>query len=351
MPTRKPRTTPRRPARRRALLVANPAAQSGRNEERIAEARSLLDAAAIDHDFLATLAEPGKTAAAVRKALRAKPCRMVIAMGGDGTIADVARGLVTARMGRKVPLGLLPTGTANDIGKSFGLSSHESQLSRNVDVLAVGNETDFDAGLLCALDAQGREIAQELFFDSAGWGFAPRALRMRNEERRMVAGIPIVREFYRDHLLYAATALKTFGESYLEDTKFDVEVVADGVRKRWEGLNDLVVKGPRIYAGMWVLDPEARHDDGLFEVIPFAGRRDWLSKALMCLDHTGSLADDLQEFGLEHAQGLKGARIELTFHMRDAGKPLPAQVDGEEFVASRAVRIDVLHKAIRLVIP
>ena len=43
-----------RKAARKALLVGNPAAQSGRNEERIGEARSLLDHAAIAHDFLPT---------------------------------------------------------------------------------------------------------------------------------------------------------------------------------------------------------------------------------------------------------------------------------------------------------
>ncbi len=338
------------------LLVANPAAQSGRNEERIAEARSLLDAAALDHDFLSTLPEPGRTVVAIREALAARPYRMLVAMGGDGTIADVARGLLAAGKGRELPLGLLPTGTANDLGRSFGLTSQPEQLRRNVDVLATAHETDLDAGLLTAFDDEGRELARELFFDSAGWGFTPRALRMRNQERAKVASIPVLREVYRHELLYAATALRAFGETWLEDGKFDVEVVADGERRRWEGLLDLVVKGPRVYAGMWVLDPTAQHDDGRFEVVPFAGRRDFLSKALIALDHSGAVAGDLQDLGLEHSEGLRAATIELRFSPRTPGAEVLAQVDGEEFDAGAPGRwarttIQVLPRALRLVVP
>ena len=334
----------------RALLVANPAAQSGRNQERIERARGLLEKAGIAHDLLATEPE-GRTAASVRKALREKGYRMAIAMGGDGTIAEVARGLIASGQAREVPLGLLPTGTANDIGKSFGLDSSEASLERNVGSLSAGAETDLDAGLLCALDDAGQEIRQELFVDSVGWGFGPRILRTRNQERRAVESIPLVRELYRDHLLYAASAVRALGESYLSDDKFDVDVVADGKRHRWRGLNDLVVKGPRVYAGHWVLDPDSRHDDGLFEVVPFAGRRDWLSKALLYLDHSGGLEEDLHELGLRHHEGLRAARIELTLRPHAPRQPVPAQVDGEEFPSSPRVRVEVLPRALRLIVP
>jgi diacylglycerol kinase family enzyme len=269
-------------------------------------------------------------------------------MGGDGTISEVARGLITSGLARQVPLGLLPTGTANDIGHSFGLSSSESALERNVDVLAVGAEVDLDAGLLTAQTLSGQR--QELFVDSVGFGFGPRILRMRNQERRLVEGIPIVRELYRDHLLYAASAVKALGESYLADDKFDVQVVADGKRLAWKNLNDLVIKGPRIYAGLWVLDPESRSDDGLFEVVPFSGRRDWLSKALLYLDHSGELEADLKELGISHSQGLRAARIEVTLTPHERGQ-VPAQVDGEEFPSADRFLVEVLPRALRLVVP
>ncbi|MBI5542509.1 MAG: hypothetical protein HY901_01370 [Deltaproteobacteria bacterium] len=348
----RPPSKRRRSPARRALLVANPAAQGGRNQARIALAREQLDRAGIAHDFLATAPGSGRTAALVREALSARACRLVIAMGGDGTLSEVARGLMASGRAREIPLGLLPTGTANDLGRSFGLTCGGGpEIERNVAVLAAGAETDLDAGLLFTLDENGEEAQQELFVDSVGFGLGPRILRQRNQERRWVEGIPLVRELYRGQLVYAASALRALGESYLVDDKFDVEVVADGVRRSWKGLNDLVVKGPRIYAGHWVLDPHSKPDDGRFEVVPFAGRRDWLSKALLFLDHTGTFGEDLEELGVRHSRGLSAARLELALRPRRPGAHIPAQVDGEEHCSVTRVRVEVLPRALRLVVP
>ncbi|MGC4114943.1 MAG: diacylglycerol kinase family protein [Myxococcales bacterium] len=333
-----------------ALLVGNPAAQSGKNDERIVLARELLDKAGIAHEFLATQPE-GRTATVLENELAGGKYSQVIAMGGDGTISDVARGLFASGLAKKVPLGILPTGTANDIGRSFGLESAEPALEHNVDVVREGYETGFDITRLTAIDEGGRQLREQIFVDSCGWGLGPKALRMRNEDRRIVEDIPFVRLFFRDHAVYAAAALKAFAESYVFETKFDVDVVADGRKLRWEGLTDLVVKSQRIYAGLWCFDPDSRHDDGLVEVMPFAGRRDWLSKTLLYLDHSGSLSRDLEEAGLEHARMLKAAKLELTFRTRTRGEPLAAQVDGEEFPEMARVKLECLKRALRLIVP
>src|SRR5947209_3622620 len=100
------------------LLVGNPTAQSGKNQERIEQARALLKDAGIAADLLATLPE-GKTIGAVREALDAGTHRVVIAMGGDGTFREVAAGLYTSKRRAEAAMAMLPTGTANDQGKSF----------------------------------------------------------------------------------------------------------------------------------------------------------------------------------------------------------------------------------------
>jgi diacylglycerol kinase family enzyme len=51
-----------------------------------------------------------------KKALK-KPAELVAVAGGDGTVAKVTRRMV----GRGIPIGLLPSGTANNIARTLGL--------------------------------------------------------------------------------------------------------------------------------------------------------------------------------------------------------------------------------------
>src|SRR5437016_4342542 len=105
---------------RPAVLVANPTAQSGKAADWIRRARALLDKASVAHRFVAT--EPdGATVERVRDAIDREGARVVIYMGGDGTFAEVAKGILGSTHPREIAMGMLPTGTANDQGKSFGL--------------------------------------------------------------------------------------------------------------------------------------------------------------------------------------------------------------------------------------
>ncbi len=332
------------------LLVGNPTAQSGKNAARIERVRALLDAHAVPHRFLATL-PAGATVAAVAEATRDPAVSVVIAMGGDGTFAEVAKGLLDSGRAEQVPLAMLPTGTANDQGKSFGLSSAPADLEANVLVLRRRCETRLDVGEITLLDEAGGVVRRERFFDSAGWGISPRVLQVRNEDRRLIESIPIVRDLLRDHAVYAGAALRTFLASYVEDQKFDVTVVADGQTVHWTGLTDLVVKATRIYGGMWVFAPESRHDDGRFEVVPFMGKRDWLSKAMVHLDSTGQLERDLATIGVTHSAALSGQHLELTLTAHAGSPPLAAQIDGEELLATPRATIDVRPRALRLIVP
>ena len=332
----------------KTVLVANPTAQSGKNAERIGKARELLEAAGVPHDFLST-APHGGTVIRVRDALRTQGYGVAVYMGGDGTFAEVAKGILESGRASEVALGMLPTGTANDQGKSFGLESDEASLPRNVKVLAEDQRCALDVGKLVAIGPSGEVVKEDLFFDSAGWGISPRVLQLRNEDRQVVGKIPVLRELYRDQLVYAGALLRTFLASYVSDDKFDAEVHADGQTVTWKGLTDLVVKGTRIYGGMWVFDPQSKPDDGLFEVLPFVGKRDWMSKALLHLEQSGTAAVALEKLGITHSTGLRAGKIELRLKMHEV--PLAAQIDGEEFPATPVARIEVMPRALRLIVP
>ncbi|CAN5806035.1 hypothetical protein BH09MYX1_BH09MYX1_49260 [soil metagenome] len=333
------------------LLVGNPTAQSGKNVERIASARAFLEKSGVVCDFLATEPE-GKTIAAVTRAIDANSYGTVIYMGGDGTFREVASGILASARKNDVAMGMLPTGTANDQGRSFGLDAGEAALEPNLMVILAGQEARLDGGVMSVETPTGTR--RDWFFDSAGWGISARVLSERNKDREWVKNVPLLRDVYRDHMVYAGALLRVFLESYAVSDKFSVRVVADGVVHDLEGLTDLIVKGTRIYGGAWVFDRASAHDDGKFEVVPFQGKRDWTSKAIVDLDGNPLDEDALNAIGVEHSKPFSAAKLEFTIGTYAGGTPLHAQIDGEEHAhagGAGSVTVEIVRQALRLIVP
>ncbi|MFO0651084.1 MAG: diacylglycerol kinase family protein [Polyangiales bacterium] len=332
------------------LLVGNPTAQSGKNAQRIQTAIDLLRTRGVDCDLFSTL-PAGRTIDALRETLDRSNYTCVISMGGDGTFREVASALYASRRREEIAMGMLPTGTANDQGRSFNLEAREDALPRNADIIARGRETRIDAGLISTRSHDGSHSASGAFFDSAGWGLSARTLATRNRDRRLVDAMGPLKEIYRDQLVYAGALMKNFLESYVVRDKFRARVVADGEARELDGLTDLIVKNTRYYGGAWVFDRTSRHDDGLFEIIPFRGKRDWTSKAIVDFDGNPITEEILNRVGIEHSKPFRGHHIVMTLIAPSGGAPLAAQIDGEEFPAYERVEIEVATKAIRLIVP
>lgn len=333
--------------KRVAILVANPTAQSGKAAEWIRHARALLDEVKLSHQFLAT--EPGgATVELVRRAIDDDAVRLVIYMGGDGTFAEVAKGILASRHAAEVDLGMLPTGTANDQGKSFGLRAGPGALETNVKVIAQGVTFGCDVGLL-EIERGGKVHFRDQFFDSFSIGLGAASLATRNRDRERARKIPGLSLVYRDHLVYAGALIQRFVESYVVDIKFDLDVVIDGKVLHYDSLLDVIVKNTKIFGGEWVFDPTIQADDGKFELVPMAGRRDLTAKMISTFRHSPLSNDDLKSLGVSLADPVAGARFELT--IRSDGALPAAQADGEELPAGERYRVEVLPRALRLLVP
>jgi diacylglycerol kinase family enzyme len=328
------------------LLVGNPTAQSGKNVERIEHARKWLKGAGIDCDFLATL-PGGATIDAVTKAADAGTYRCIIYMGGDGTFREVASGILAAKRKEEIALGMLPTGTANDQGRSFGLAAGEGSLEPNLAVIRAANETRLDGGLITS------KSTKAWFFDSAGWGISARVLRERNLDRSWIQdNVPALGAIWRDQLVYAGALMRVFLESYVVSEKFSARITTEtGEHVDLEGVTDLIVKNTRVYGGAWVFDPTCQHDDGYFEIIPFRGKRDWTSKAIVDLDGNPLTEDVLNDMGIEHSKPFRASKMDMLFAKAPGTGELHAQIDGEELEPSERVTIEVIRKALRLIVP
>ena len=104
-----------------ALLIHNPNAGNGGNARRrlIEQARRILSAGGIEAELAETTA-PGHATEIAQQAAR-EGRQLVITCGGDGTLNEVVNGLATLNNGHRVPLALLPGGTANILAKELAL--------------------------------------------------------------------------------------------------------------------------------------------------------------------------------------------------------------------------------------
>ena len=135
------------------------------------------------------------------------------------------------------------------------------------------------------------------------------------------------------------------------EDRLQVIATLDGRRVELTGLCDLIVKNTRIYAGAWVFDETSRHDDGIFELVPFIGKNDWISKAIRDLEFVPLNEDLLEDLGMEHSKTLRASVMDLEIFEPAGGVPLATQLDGEEWPASHRVRIEVAARGIRLIVP
>ena len=92
--------------------------------------------------------------------------RHIVAVGGDGTVHDVANGLL--RHGAATTLGVIPVGTGNDFAKLVGVYRHDP--ARAVARLVSARAQRFDVG----------RVGDEYFVNSMGFGFGPEVVRVRN---------------------------------------------------------------------------------------------------------------------------------------------------------------------------
>lgn len=138
-------------SKRRACLIFNPASGGAGHS---GEVWTALREVGIWAEMIETKADESPAALA-RRAADSGRFDLVIAAGGDGTVAEVARGLV----GTPACLGILAQGTFNNFSRALGLPANDTRAG--CAVLARGRVRRVDVG---------RANGEHLFFEAAGVG-------------------------------------------------------------------------------------------------------------------------------------------------------------------------------------
>lgn len=219
---------------RRVALIFNPAAGQKRRGSRDFEALlGALRGAGAEAELRPT-GGPGDATRLARQAAAAG-CEAVVAFGGDGTVREVAAGL----LGSGVPLGILPGGTVNLLAQALGLPGDPLAAAALLPRLAPRR---LDVGLAGATPF--------LMMVSAG---------LDASVLRVIDGT-LKRWFGRSAIV---------GQALLEWWRYpyhQLQLTADG---RPLAASFAAVSNIPLYGGPFRLVPEARPDDGRLQLITF----------------------------------------------------------------------------------
>ncbi|MCJ7425623.1 MAG: diacylglycerol kinase family lipid kinase [Dehalococcoidales bacterium] len=173
--------------------------------------------------------------------------RYLVAVGGDGTVNEVANGILHSTNASTTTLGVVSTGTGSDFARSAGLARDYTTACAN---LTSSKRLTIDVGLV---EYQRDGKRQERFFvNSAGVGFD--AAVVKETER-----LP---KFFGGTIPYVAGMLRALVSYKNKDI---VLKVGDEEESR-RVLNVAVANGNYCGGGMRIA-PEAKLDDRLLDVV------------------------------------------------------------------------------------
>ncbi len=253
----------------KAKLIVNPDSGSTNDPSaRLEEVTRCL----LDHGIKVSvaLAHPKEAATTIARKAVKKGYKLVIAMGGDGTIEAVARGLV----GRKTRLGIFPAGTANNIVKSLGIPE---EMNAACELIRAKKTRKIDMGRV-----KTRDHGKFYFFELASVGLAADLY-------------PVSKKIPKGSL----EAVKDTAEKLLAFKSPEVYLTMDGESQLGK-INTMLVAVSNTPAwGMnFLMAPGASMEDGLLDVsvYPNFNKAELLAHLAKVMDANAASDDKVQRY-------------------------------------------------------
>jgi YegS/Rv2252/BmrU family lipid kinase len=303
---------------RNALLIHNPNAGGGGNGRRrtLDAARHIFAAGGIQSELAETTGPGHATEIAERAANEGRG--LVIACGGDGTLNEVINGLAAHQNGHRVPLALLPGGTANILAKELDLPW---DIPSAAEKLVRGTVKEIALGLATPLE----QPEKKKYFLSVG-GAGPDGMIVYSLDLDLKARLGILAYWWQG----ASVALRYNFPHFrivIGDQKLDASLVIVGRTKN--------------YGGPFKITTGADLFEDQFEVMALTTQ-----SGLRYLSYLPTL-------WMGNLRGTEG----VHFHKSDAvicepldRNPLYAQVDGEP-LARLPVEFKIVPRALKLLVP
>jgi len=232
---------------------------------------------------------------------------LVILAGGDGTMNAASDALVECRL----PFGILPTGTANDLARTLHIPI---DLGEAAAVIAGGRRHAIDLG----------RVNGKHFFNAASVGLAAEIVRYHTRERK--------RRFW------VFAYVLSVRDAYRETRPFRARLRCDG-RELWLRAIQITVGNGRHYGGGMTVSEDAAIDDGWLDVYWLKPGNFWRLLTLFPALRYGRLRRS------KAVHVMRARVIELTTR-----RPMPINTDGELTVTTPA-EFRVVPRALEVFVP
>jgi YegS/Rv2252/BmrU family lipid kinase len=299
------------------VVIVNPRSGGGLNERRWASVVGPLSDGLGAFDTRFTEAPGHARTLAREEALAGRG--LVVALGGDGTISEVADGLVSA--GGQAELGIIPRGTGGDFRRSLGL---ENELSKAAERVRRSKPRPVDIGRATFVARDGGQASRH-FINVASVGFSSVVAERSNQASKRLGG--------------KVSFLAAVARSLLTYDNAEVAVaVDDGEARRMTLLLAAVGNGCFFGGGMKIC-PEALLDDGFFDLVTVGdlGRLEVLAKIHRI--YSGN------HLSMPEVRSVRCSRLQMA--AADAKALIPLEIDGET-PGFLPARFEMLKSALRL---
>jgi YegS/Rv2252/BmrU family lipid kinase len=196
---------------------------------------------------------PGEAVEIAARAARAGR-KFVIACGGDGTINEVANGILRAES--ETELGILPSGTGGDFRRTLDIPRRAADAAR---ALREGKTRAMDAGRVTFMKEDGTGDTR-FFVNVASFGMGGDVIKRVKSRAGLPAGAA---RLLGGRLSFAAAAL----QAAVTFEKPRVRVSLDGGAEAQLSVANFCVANARYFGGGMKIAPGAKLDDGRFDVV------------------------------------------------------------------------------------
>jgi len=288
------------------LVIVNPRSASGSTRENWASTASDLRAH-FGPFAVAFTKSQGDGINIARRAAEAGR-QFVIACGGDGTINEVANGILLS--GSDVELGVLPSGTGGDFRRTLGLPHTNREAAA---ALRDGVTRRMDVGKVTFHDHDGNEVSR-YFVNVSSVGLAADIVQ-RVKSAKVFDWLPV--ESLRGRANFAVSTLQEVFDldPALVRVRFD-----DGEEHSVQTIA-FCIANSRYFGGGMMIAPDASINDGLLDVINIGD----LGTAKILLNAYSIYRGSHKE--LAEVKTKKAARIEIK--SADSERQVFLETDGE----------------------